>query len=68
MGRETMSLSNEQFKLLAEQSIVNGEQTLTEEQIRSMVGAPSREEEEYCICGDKIDECKDAYVHMSSGV
>lgn len=63
-----MSLSNEQFKLLAEQSIVNGEQTLTEDQIRSMVGAPSREEEEYCICGDKIDECKDAYVHMSSGV
>lgn len=68
MGRETMSLSNEQFKLLAEQSIVNGEQTLTEDQVRAMVGAPTREEEEYCICGDKIDECKDAYVHMSSGV
>ena len=63
-----MSLSNEQFKLLAEQSIVNGEQTLTEDQVRAMVGAPTREEEEYCICGDKIDECKDAYVHMSSGV
>lgn len=55
-------------KLLAEQSIVNGEQTLTEDQVRAMVGAPTREEEEYCICGDKIDECKDAYVHMSSGV
>lgn len=68
MGRENMSLSNEQFKLLAEQSIVNGEQTLTEDQVRAMVGAPTREEEEYCICGDKIDECKDAYVHMSSGV
>lgn len=56
------------IKLLAEQSIVNGEQTLTEDQVRAMVGAPTREEEEYCICGDKIDECKDAYVHMSSGV
>ena len=55
-------------KLLAEQSIVDGEQTLTEDQVRSMMGAPTREEEEYCICGDKIEDCPDGYVHMTSGV
>ena len=41
---------------------------LSEAEVRDIVGAPTREEEEYCICGDKIDECDDAYVHMSSGV
>ena len=56
------------FELLAEQSIVNGKQTLTEDQIRSMVGAPTREEEETCMCGDPIDTCPDAYEHMTHGV
>ena len=56
------------FELLAEQSIVNGEQTLTEDQVRAMVGAPTREEEEYCICGDKIEDCPDGYEHMTMGV
>lgn len=56
------------FELLAEQSIVNGEQTLTEDQIRSMVGAPTREEEETCMCGDPIATCPDSYEHMTHGV
>ena len=70
MGRENMSLEkmkDEYVELLAKQSIVGGEQKLTEDQIRDMVGAPTLEEEEYCICGDKIEDCPDGYVHMTSG-
>lgn len=40
----------------------------TEEQIRAIVGAPTREEEETCGCGDPIDTCPDAYEHMTHGV
>jgi len=56
------------FKLLAECSVRDGEQRYTEADIRAMVGAPTREEEEYCICGDKLVDCEDSYVHMTSGV
>jgi hypothetical protein len=56
------------YELLAKQSIVDGEQKLTEDQVRSMMGAPSREEEEICTCGDPIDTCPDSYVHMTQGV
>ena len=42
--------------------------TLAEDQVRSIVGAPSIEESETCACGDKLEECKDSYVHMTSGV
>lgn len=56
------------YELLAKQSIVDGEQKLTEDQVRSMMGAPTREEEEYCICGDKIEDCPDGYEHMTMGV
>jgi len=62
-----MSLTPEQIKMLAECSIRDGEQKLTEAQIRDMVGAPTREEEEYCICGERLEDCKDGYVHMTSG-
>ena len=41
---------------------------LTEDQIRDMVGAPTREEEEYCMCGKKIVNCKESYEHMTHGV
>lgn len=26
------------------------------------------DDQELCICGDPIDECPEAYVHMTSGV
>jgi hypothetical protein len=42
--------------------------TLSEDHVRSIVGAPSIEESETCSCGDKLEECKDSYVHMTSGV
>ena len=42
--------------------------TLAEDQVRSIVGAPSIEESETCSCGDRLEECKDSYVHMTSGV
>jgi hypothetical protein len=55
-------------KLLAECSIRDGEQRYTEDQIRSMVGAPSTEEEELCTCGEDLESCPESYVHMTSGV
>lgn len=44
------------------------EETLTEDQVRSIVGAPSIEESETCECGKKLEECKDSYEHMTHGV
>ena len=43
-------------------------ETLTESQVRDIVGAPSIEESETCTCGDKLEECKDSYEHMTHGV
>lgn len=40
---------------------------LTEDQVRDIVGAPTIEEEKFCICGEELSECKDSYVHMTSG-
>ena len=54
-------------KLLAECSIRDGEQRYTEDQIRDMVAAPSIEEEKYCLCGEELESCPEAYVHMTSG-
>jgi len=62
------------WKILAEQSIVDGKQTLTEDDIRSMVGAPSLEEEleleamakrNECVCGT-ID-CETEYSCHTMG-
>lgn len=56
------------YELLAKQSIRDGEQRYTEDQIRAMVGAPSKEEEETCTCGDPLNSCPDSYEHMTHGV
>jgi len=64
---ERFEPTNEFAKLLAEQSIRDGEQRYTEADIRAMVGAPSREEEEMCMCGKHISQCPDAYDHMTHG-
>lgn len=55
------------FEILAKQSIVNGKQTLSESQVRAMVGAPDIEEEGKCVCGKELDNCEDAYSHMTQG-
>lgn len=38
------------------------------EDLRSLVGAPEHEEEQYCVCGLLVRECDDAYEHMTKGV
>ena len=43
-------------------------ETLTEERVRDIVGAPTLEESITCVCGDRLDECKDSYEHMTHGV
>lgn len=62
------------YELLAKQSIRDGEQRYTEDQIRSMIGAPSVQEEtaeqeraerNECVCG--VINCADEYAHTTSG-
>ena len=62
------------WNLLAEQSIVDGKQKFTENDIRDMVGAPTIEEEleaearaqrNECVCGT-ID-CKTEYSCVTMG-
>lgn len=49
------------------EAIVADYARFTEAQIRDLVGAPSIEEEDECLCGKKINECDEAYVHITSG-
>ena len=44
------------------------EVTMTEDYMRSFVGAPTIEEDAICVCGEELESCPDAYVHMTSGV
>lgn len=61
-------MDNDMIRLLAEQSIRDGEQRYTEDQIRAMVGAPTVEESTTCVCGKSLDEFDpECYVHMSRG-
>jgi len=53
--------------VLAELDKLTIRKPLPEVQICDMVEAPTREEDEYCICGERIEDCKDAYDHMSHG-
>ena len=53
--------------VLAELSKLTIRKPLSESQVRDMVGAPSPEEEETCMCGEHIDQCPDAYDHMTHG-
>ena len=39
-----------------------------EGEIRDLVGAPSVAEEDQCMCGEAIEDCPDAYEHMTHGV
>jgi hypothetical protein len=68
VGMATPYAARNPFQLLADQSTRGGEQRYTESQIRDMVGAPSLEENELCICGDQIVDCVHSYEHMTQGV
>jgi hypothetical protein len=43
-------------------------ETLSEDQVRSIVGAPSIEEDKLCSCGKELDTCNESYEHMTHGV
>jgi hypothetical protein len=38
------------------------------EDLRNEVGAPSIAEEQYCVCGELLEDCSRAYEHMTKGV
>jgi hypothetical protein len=40
---------------------------LSEAEVRSIVGAPTPEEEQTCSCGEDVNTCPDAYEHMTHG-
>ena len=61
-------MNDDQTKMLAEQSIRDGEQRYSEEQIRAIVGAPSIEEADTCLCGRSLSNFNpECYIHMSKG-
>lgn len=61
-------MNDEYIRLLAEQSIRDGEQRYNEDQIRALVGAPTVEESTTCICGRSLDEYNpECYEHMAKG-
>ncbi len=39
-----------------------------EAEVRDLVGAPTKEEEETCACGAPLEGCPDTYEHMTHGV
>tara|TARA_B110000914_G_C15261688_1_gene353326 strand:+ start:273 stop:440 length:168 start_codon:yes stop_codon:yes gene_type:complete len=43
-------------------------ETLSESQVRDIVGAPTLEESITCVCGNKLNECNESYEHMTQGV
>jgi hypothetical protein len=45
----------------------DAERKLREDQVRSLVGAPTLEESKQCVCGEQLEDCKDAYEHMTHG-
>jgi hypothetical protein len=53
--------------VLAELSKLTIRKPLSESQVRDMVGAPTIEEDEHCVCGKRTEECDDAYDHMTHG-
>ena len=53
--------------VLAELSKLTIRKPLPEAEVRNIVGAPTHEEEEHGVCGERIEDCKDAYDHMSNG-
>jgi len=67
-AQQNFGLNDDQAADYAKMRFENEGEDLSESQMRSLIGAPSREEEEYCICGDKLVDCKDGYEHMTSGV
>ena len=42
-------------------------EVLSESQIRDIVGAQSIEYEDETLCGKQINECDEAYAHITSG-
>jgi hypothetical protein len=58
----------DEFILQAEQLEARQGHKCSEDQIRSIVGAPSIEEDKFCMCGEAIDNCPDSYSHMTQGV
>ena len=67
-AKQNYGLNDDQAASYAQMRFENEGEALSESQMRSLMGAPTREEEEYCICGEVLVDCKDGYLHMTSGV
>jgi len=66
-AKVNFKLSDSQAEEYANMRFENEGGALTEAQMRSLMGAPTIEEENTCLCGEPLDECPEAYVHVTSG-
>ncbi len=64
---ENATLSRRERVLLDPLGASNRSDALDEATVRDMVGAPTELEDQYCVCGELLEECDEGYVHMTSG-
>ena len=67
-AKQNFKMDDASAEQYAHMRFENEGEALSEAQVRSLVGAPSQEEEQTCMCGESIDTCPDAYSHMTQGV
>ena len=57
----------DEFIVQAEMIAARQGHPCSEDQIRSIVGAPSVAEDAMCMCGSLINDCEQSYEHMTHG-
>ena len=67
-AKQNFNMDDASAEQYAQMRFENEGDALSEAQIRDLVGAPTKEEQETCMCGDPVDTCPDAYSHMTQGV
>jgi len=66
-AKQNFNMSDDMAADYANMRFENEGAALSEAQIRSLMGAPSQEESETCLCGEPLDDCPDSYEHVTSG-
>lgn len=67
-AQQNYGLSEDQAVDYAKMRFENEGEALSEGQMRSLMGAPDIDEEGTCMCGENLNDCDDAYSHMTHGV
>jgi len=67
-AQHNYGLNDDQAADYAKMRFENEGGALSEGQMRSLMGAPDIDEEGTCMCGENLNDCEDAYTHMTHGV